>query len=61
MFQCKVLHNILYAKKILFKFGKVNSPRYSSCKLHNETIMHLFYDYLIVKSLLEYKSSADIY
>ena len=27
MFQYKILHNILYANKMLFKFGKVNSPR----------------------------------
>ena len=26
MFQYKVLHNILYANKMLFKFGKVTSP-----------------------------------
>ena len=51
MFQCKVLHNILYANKILFKLGKVTSPRFSFCKLHDETIMHLFCDCLIVKRL----------
>ena len=42
MFQYKVLHNILYANKMLFKFGKVTSPRCSFCKFHNETVMHLF-------------------
>ena len=36
---------------MLFKFGKVTSPPCSLCKLHNETIMHLFYDCLIVKEL----------
>ena len=51
MFQYKVLHNILYANKMLFKFGKVTSPRCSFCKLHDETIMHLFYKCLIVKEL----------
>ena len=40
--QYKVLHNILYANKMLFKFGKVTSPRCSFCKFHYETIMHLF-------------------
>ena len=34
---------------MLFKFGKVTSPRWSFCKLHDETIMYLFYDWLIVK------------
>ena len=42
MFQYKVLHNIIYANKMLFKFGKVTSPRCSFCKLHDEAIMHLF-------------------
>ena len=36
---------------MLFKFGKVPSPQCSFCKLHNETIMHLFYDCMIVKEL----------
>ena len=36
---------------MLFKFGKVTFPRCSFCKLHNEIVMHLFYDYLIVKEL----------
>ena len=51
MFQYKVLHNTLYVNKMLFKFGKVISPRCSFCKLHEETIMHLFYDCLIVKRI----------
>ena len=42
MFQYKVLHNILYPNKMLFKFGKVTSPRCSFCKLHDEKIMHIF-------------------
>ena len=36
---------------MLFKFGKVTSPQCSFFKLHDETIMHLFYDCLIVKRL----------
>ena len=51
MFQYKVLHNILCANKMLFKLGKVTSPRCSFCKLQDETVMHLFYAYLIVKEL----------
>ena len=42
MFQYKVLHNTLYVNNIFFKFGKVVSPRCSFCKMHEETIMHLF-------------------
>ena len=51
MFQYKVLHNILYANKMLFKFEKVTSPQCFFCKLHDETIMYLFYDCIIVKEL----------
>ena len=36
---------------MFFKFGKVIFPGYSFCKLYDETIMHLFYDCLIVKVL----------
>ena len=34
---------------MLFKFGKATSPRCSACKVHDETIMHLFHDCLMVK------------
>ena len=51
MFQYKFLHNTLYVNKMLFKFGKVISPRCSLCKLHEETIMCLFCDCLIVKRM----------
>ena len=108
MFQCKVLHNILYVNKMLFKFGKVKdvyiysfgflsrqfylilcltrcntkfvffffvlfyffisvryllkekkwffnakviSPWCSFCKLHDQTIMHLFYACLVAKRI----------
>ena len=51
MFQYKVLHNILYADKMLFKFKKVTSLQYSFYKLHDETTMHLFYDCFIVKRI----------
>ena len=27
---------------MLFKFGKATSPQCSACKVHDETIMHLF-------------------
>ena len=36
---------------MLFKFGKVTSPQCSFCKLHDETVMHLFYDCIIAKEL----------
>ena len=51
MFQYKILRTFLYANKMLVKFGKVTSRRFSFCYLQHETIMHLFYDCLIVKIL----------
>ena len=50
-FQYKVLHNTSYVYKTLFKFGKVISPRCSFSKLHEETIIHLFYECLIAKRI----------
>ena len=43
IFQYKLLNNILYLNKMLFKFGKVTSPLCSFCKLEDETPLHLFY------------------
>ena len=51
MFQYKILHKTLYVNKTLFKFGKVISPQFLFCKLHEETIMHLFHDCVIVKRI----------
>ena len=52
IFQYKVLPCILYANKMLFKFGKVAFPRGSFCwKLQVETIIHGFYDCLIFKRI----------
>ena len=51
MLQYKVLHNILLANEMVLKLRKVTFPLCSVCKLHNEIIMHLFYDCLIVKSI----------
>ena len=50
-FQYKDLHNILFANNMFFKFRKVTSLLGSFCKLHDETIMYLFYDCLIVESI----------
>ena len=51
MLQYKVLHNILHANKMPFKFGEVISARCSFCKLHDEKNMHLSYACLIVKRI----------
>ena len=34
---------------MLFKFGRVTFPLWSFCKLHDETIMHLFDECLIIQ------------
>ena len=41
-FQYKVLHNVLYLNKQLFKFQKVNSPLCSFCNQKEETAVHIF-------------------
>ena len=51
MFQYKVFYNTLYVNKILFKFAKVILPRCSFCKLHEQTIIHFFYECLIVERI----------
>ena len=51
MLQYKAIDNILYANKVVFKFGKRILLRCSFCKLPDEAIIHLFYDCLIVKRI----------
>ena len=58
MFQYKVLYNTRHVNKIIFKFGKVVSPRCSFYKLHDETTMYLFCDYLIVKRIWKQMKSV---
>ena len=41
-FQYKILNNVLYLYKMLFHFRKTPSPLCSLCKLHDETLIHLF-------------------
>ena len=40
--QYKILNNVSYLYKMLFCFGKTPSPFCSLCKLHDETLIHLF-------------------
>ena len=44
VFQYKLLNNVSYLNKMLFRFGKIDSPLYSSCKIIDETPLHLFYN-----------------
>ena len=42
MFQYKILNNVLFSNKHLFKINKVASPVCSQCNETDETIAHLF-------------------
>ena len=44
VFQYKLLNNVLYLNKMLFRFGKIDSPLCSFCKMIEETPLHLFYN-----------------
>ena len=50
-FQYKILHNVLYLNKQLFKFQKVNSPLCSFCNQKEETAIHIFQACPITKVL----------
>ena len=43
VFQYKILNNILFVNKMLFKFSKVESPLCYFCKAEDETYIHLFH------------------
>ena len=51
VFQYKLLNNVLYLNKTLFKFGKIDSPRCPFCKMIEETPLPLFYDCIKTKLL----------
>ena len=50
-FQYKILNNVLYLNKKLFKFRKSTSPLCPFCKLSDETVLHLFYECNIILNL----------
>ena len=43
LFQYKLLNDVLYPNKMLFKFGKIESPLCVPCKMRDETLRHLFF------------------
>ena len=45
VFQYKLLSNVLYLNKMLFKFGKIDSPLCSFYKMIDKSSLHLFYKY----------------
>ena len=51
VFQYKLLSNVLFLNKIIFRFGKINSPLCSFSKMINETQLHIFYNYTEMKLL----------
>ena len=44
VFQYKILNNILYLNKRLYRMELVESPLCGLCKLHFETVSHLFFE-----------------
>ena len=50
-FQYKIPHNILYLNKMLFTFGKIKAPLCLFCHSYNETIKHIFLEWICVKQL----------
>ena len=51
VFQYKLLNIVLYLNKMLFRFGKIDSPLCSFCKMIEETPLHLFYNCIKTKLL----------
>ena len=50
-FQYKCLNNILYLNAVLFKMKLSDTHSCSYCKLHDETISHLFYECIYTKNM----------
>ena len=48
--QFKILHRIIGVNNFLFKIRKVDSLRFDYCEIYIETIEHLFFDCVSVKS-----------
>ena len=44
VFQYKLLNNVLYLNKMLFRFGKIDSPLCSFCKTIDKTPLRFFYN-----------------
>ena len=44
LFQYRLSRNVLYLNEMLFRFGKIDSPLCSFCKITDETSLHLFYN-----------------
>ena len=64
MFQCKILNNILFLNKLLFKCKKVPSPLCYFCNSADETALHIFYTGNITERLwneLQYFVSQYLY
>ena len=53
VFQYKILNNILYLNKHLYKIKVVESPLCSLCQKENETFEHLFLDCTFSKKTMD--------
>ena len=46
-----MLHNVLYLKKKIFEFNKINFPECSFCKCEEETTIHLLHSCRKIQAL----------
>jgi len=46
----KILHNFVATNKLLYKIGKVDSPRCNFCQLYDQDTQHLFYHCMVVRN-----------
>ena len=51
VFQYKILNNVLYLNKHLYKMKVVEGPLFSLCQKENETFENLFVDCTFLKKL----------
>ena len=42
-----MIHRYIRTNKLLYKIGKIESPRCTFCEMYSESIHHLFYDCII--------------
>ena len=61
VFQYKLLNNVLYLNKMLFRFGKVDSLLCSFCKMIDETPVYLFYNCTETKLLWDQLKEFNTY
>ena len=49
--QYQIIHRYLPTNRLLYKMGKIESMRCTLCRMHTETISHIFYECTLVTGL----------